>query len=232
MSTMPEFNFVGFEPTDTPSLTYLGGKPSLRSDESYPTTPDGQPWVFFAQVDLSTVPVDQIDVVTFPHEGLLQFFTAPDDLYGMNIDNYSEPDKGSLTLVRLISTDDLTDDYDVEPTDQYSPLNQPEARVYLEPVVKKSEPFGGTNEREDALDDNVDDDDAPWPDSPLYFGSCPAFTQQDFRGDDNPYQVFAGSDSGEHVMWGDSGIASWWLVDTETVAADTLTDAFIYWDCY
>lgn len=232
MSTMPEFNFVGFEPTDSPSLSFLGGKPSLRSGETYPTTPSGDPWVFFAQVDLSTVPVDHIDAVDFPAEGLLQFFTAPDDLYGMNLANYSEPDKGTTTLVRLLATDDLTDDYDFEAGDQYSPLNQPDERVYLEPVAKTSEPFGGTREREDALDDDVDDDDAPWPDSPLYFGACPAFTQEDFRGEDNPYQIFAGSDSGEHVMWGDSGIAGWWLVDDDSVNAESLADAFIYWDCY
>ncbi len=74
---------VEFSLTDTPTITWqskVGGLPYLPQDFDYPTTSDGEPLAFLAQINFADMP----SLPDFPTQGILQFFIANDDLYGLN----------------------------------------------------------------------------------------------------------------------------------------------------
>ncbi|MEK4025961.1 YwqG family protein [Sporosarcina sp. FSL W7-1283] len=57
----------------------LGGCPYLKNSEDYPTDQVGKPMLFLAQINLSDI--GELDEL--PKKGLLQFFVANDDMYGL-----------------------------------------------------------------------------------------------------------------------------------------------------
>ncbi len=71
-------------PQLTPTVfdSKFGGLPYWDMSKPYPTSPDGKKMILLAQINF-----DKSDVKEpLPQSGMLQFFIAPDDVYGMNFD--------------------------------------------------------------------------------------------------------------------------------------------------
>lgn len=61
----------------------VGGLPYLPRGVAYPTTPEGKPLFFLAQLNFADMP----PLPPFPEAGIVQFYIDDDDLYGMDLDN-------------------------------------------------------------------------------------------------------------------------------------------------
>lgn len=80
----------------------FGGKPYLPKEMDYPTKSDSTPLVLLAQINLADVAVnDQL-----PKQGMLSFFIAGDDLYGLDFDNRLNQDGFRVLYFENIITDE------------------------------------------------------------------------------------------------------------------------------
>jgi len=61
----------------------VGGIPYMPKGAEWPNAADGEPMIFLAQVNCAELEA----LPDFPHTGLLQFFTAADDMMGVDFDN-------------------------------------------------------------------------------------------------------------------------------------------------
>ncbi|WP_342515292.1 YwqG family protein [Sporosarcina sp. FSL K6-1522] len=73
-------NEISFKREETkPWDSKLGGCPYLRNNKEYPTDQIGKPMLFLAQINLE----DLENLDELPEKGLLQFFVANDDMFGL-----------------------------------------------------------------------------------------------------------------------------------------------------
>ncbi len=61
----------------------VGGVPYLPLDATYPVDSNGKPLALLAQLNFAEIP----NLPDFPNQGILQFYIAAVDLYGMNFDD-------------------------------------------------------------------------------------------------------------------------------------------------
>ncbi len=66
----------------------FGGVPYWDLKLEYPTDKKGNPMILLAQMNLEGLePLDNGDGIELPHSGMLQFFLAADDIFGIDFDN-------------------------------------------------------------------------------------------------------------------------------------------------
>lgn len=73
-------------PTDRRASKF-GGQPYWPASMSYPQSASGEPLLLMAQFNLSEFPAEQVGL---PSTGILQFFFAPDDLWGLDTDHHPD----------------------------------------------------------------------------------------------------------------------------------------------
>ena len=101
----------------------IGGVPYFPKTMEYPRgKSEDQPLVLLAQINLSDLP----DLPDFPHEGILQFFIAGDDLYGMGVDGLDVQDD-----FRIIYHKEIISDISQLMTAEDIPQNSGEDEIYL-----------------------------------------------------------------------------------------------------
>lgn len=215
----------GFHTTNDASGTFAGGAPYLQPDETeYPKATDGTPYQLLFQIDLSTVPVKQIDELKFlPESGYLQFFVPhDDDLFGMSFDNVEQ----SSGMVRHIPSDAIDPVATIPPNSVGdTPLRFPNVRTFYTGNIITVNP-DPSDEIYGEQEDGTESESYP----EFYLGGFPAFTQYDFRvgtGYENA-KLLLGSQSGNVVEWGDTGDAGFWLPQN----SENIAETFLYWDCY
>lgn len=79
----------------------VGGQPYLPLETAYPKDSEGQPLALLAQINLAEMPA----LPDFPAQGILQFYIAADDLYGMNFD-----DQQAQSGFRVLYFENVTED--------------------------------------------------------------------------------------------------------------------------
>ena len=71
----------------------FGGNPYLPPGTEYPTDVEGQPLFLLAQINCSDLPpLHDTPLSDFPTQGILQFYIADDDLYGLDPEQPTTPD--------------------------------------------------------------------------------------------------------------------------------------------
>ena len=107
----------------------MGGIPYFPKDMEYPfcrsKSNSGKPMKLIAQLNFEKIP----HIEDFPEKGILQFFTATDDLYGMNFDDLTAQDDFRVIYHENIITDEslLMTAEDIpafEDDDFYCPLDE------------------------------------------------------------------------------------------------------------
>jgi len=85
--------YVKIELTDNNEPTWwqskFGGFPYMPKDFDYPKSNDGEYLHLLAQINLAEVP----NIESLPGKGILQFYLADDEIWGLNEDNANSPDK-------------------------------------------------------------------------------------------------------------------------------------------
>lgn len=222
----------------------LGGPVWLPSGHEWPLGANGRPMHFLAQVDFAEfTPPDP----AFPDKGLLQVFIGRSDVYGINFDDMRQGDF-ALLFHEGIASGSLhqqpPESYEGEEFD-YTPFSgdirakgmvlKPHAYSdILTPSEWTAEVF-----LEKFYGHNLEDMDGWFDDlyerRTLYHhvGGYPAFTQADPRRDErySDYDVvLLQLTTDEHMMWGDSGEATFFIRRADLEARD-FSQVLYTWDC-
>lgn len=222
--------------------TRIGGPVWLRDGEAWPTSADGAPLEFVAQVDFAELP----PLPDFPATGVLQFFVGRDDLFGAEFD---DPARGSA---RVLWRPGALEDGRLHPhpalaDDETSPFGRgnvrdaglslagqpaehllPSSDWRIEERLKGQLRRPGIDQVEDLLE--AEDDGAPLR---HHVGGHPVFTQYDFRepGRFSDYdRTLLRLTSDSNLLWGDCGEAVF-LVRQRDLLAQDFSSVIFYWDC-
>ncbi|MCQ2554599.1 MAG: DUF1963 domain-containing protein [Clostridia bacterium] len=233
----------------------IGGYPYWEKDKEYPVNSKGDKLVLLCQINFNDEKIPEGSLL--PDKGLLQFYIDTDSLMGLNFDDQTKQD--GFRIVYFPEFDESITQADVllmglpantEMKDSNLPTEK-EYGIYLEEGVDS------ISSSEESFDDEVrkaiEELYSDYTDSPVYrvlgnecydelftlltgFGSkmlgCPGFTQSDPRDDyDMHLTTLLQLDSEEDMMWGDSGIANFFIDPMDLQKLD-FSDVIYNWDCY
>ena len=125
----PEF---GLSITDSK----FGGEPYLPTGTDYPSDADGQPLFLLAQINCADLPsmegtpLGGTPLSDFPRQGMLQFYIADDDLYGMDTDNPTEPGYFQVRYFPQVDPNNCIKDFSFLPEFEDMPLEETYALTF------------------------------------------------------------------------------------------------------
>lgn len=220
----------------------LAHYPCIPKGYKYPVDRDGNYLFPLAQINCSELPT----LGTFPTSGYLQFYIGTDELYGMSFD---ENIPGSFKVL-YFTEDELT-----EVEEDMSFLNDTLSYEYKPVFCPHSLQFSLKTEYIGCYDYNGDGNPYMTSDKlgELYpaiadelseyvyehfcytghkLGGYAYFTQADPRGngDIDDYILLFQVDTDEQIMWGDSGVANFFIHPDDLIARD-FSKVYYQWDC-
>jgi uncharacterized protein YwqG len=196
-------------PTDDARASKLGGIPYRPTRGRHDQLLARDATVFIAQLRCDELPPALHDHYGFPREGLLQFWIGKRDL----IDGVGERSDGSVCLYYPRCDDPQLAGWAPSFDTEHSPLEAPGiGKQLLLEANTETMPSNGY----DAAGHKV-------------AGYC-AFTQDDPRSTDDPMVSLLQLDSDAAIMWGDTGIAHWFLREAE-LRSYAFSKTRFYWDC-
>ena len=219
----------------------LGGRPWWPRSREYPRGTDGAPLFLLIQVNFAELPA----LAPFPRRGLLQMFVAPDDLFGMNLDDPRVPSGFQCIYHDDVSaTPDTTSAPRKLPGGAHLPLETP-----LEPLAltfqldqmvvdltdyRFARLLPRIAEDEDLLEAYAEwtSDEAAAP--AIRIGGYPTFTQEDPRSSRRNPDIgditLLTIDTTTGIMWGDAGVAQFLMHAADLERRDFSRVAY-NWDC-
>ncbi len=225
LKPMPSLGFTIKAQDTTIFDSKIGGMPYWPKDLVYPKDTDGNKMVLLAQLNFSNLP----HVENFPTKGILQFFIANDDCYGVNFDDYTEQstfkvvyheniveDENKLLKPYIIQYNDLpfNRDYLLVPEE----VSEMKADLYdyrfNDIFIKEynkdhEEKIESVYDLED-IDPIYERNDRP----SVFIGGYPIFTQDDPREYESNlkdcnivlFECDSYTEDDVDIMWGDCGI--------------------------
>lgn len=226
----------------------FGGIPYIPRKQAIPTNKDGQCYRFLAQIRMDDLPKQQIG---FPHEGMLQFWLANDELFGLDGDYeviyYSDIDE-------TVTQEDIKNkNFIIDEDDTFFPIQDEFGLSFIlemEAMTIADYQFDETfikiwNEEypQIALETYMDLEDSQVDMIYDVFSECghrmggyPYFTQSDMRENDmQDYQVLllqidTDEVEGKEIIWGDCGVANFFMTQKDLENLD-FSKVFFTWDC-
>lgn len=232
-------------PSDNLSIrqSKFGHYPCLPKGFSYPTDVHGNYLYPLAQINFSEVP--HLD--NFPESGYLQFYIGADDVYGLNFD---DPHLNNFKVLFFEESEVKT------PEDNFDFLDEGLNMEYV-PVYKSHElsfdlqteyvglqDLQGENgslfnlydilERYPSIEKEIENAAYPvFSGEGHKLGGYAYFTQSDPRAEIKAirnYALLFQMDSDQEIMWGDSGVANF-FIGLDDLAKKDFTKVFYTWDC-
>jgi uncharacterized protein YwqG len=240
--------YLAIEPELVSETTWtqskFGGLPYLPQNVAYPKTPDGDFLFLLAQINFAEVP----PLENFPQQGILQFYIASDDLYGMDFDNMNQQDGFRVLYFSEVSdrSENLTTDFSFLPQPDDLPLEY--GVNYRLDFTVKTAPIGVFDYQFDAIFkpefadrseeeywDFVEEYEEFFEVGSHQIGGYPYFTQSDPRenlASEETYHLLLQIDStdDDKLMWGDAGIGNFFIKLSALKNLD-FTDVLYNWDC-
>ena len=232
----------------TPLQSKFGGEPYWLKADDYPTSQNGDPLRLLAQINFSEI---EQSIPNFPTTGILQFFVAEDDVYGLNFEDGTNQDTFRIVYHEMIKLDQekwQTDFPDFE-NRGYFPIEKESAiffKVSDEIVAATDYRFNLITGVDQLLESGKDEDyDAHDEMMEEYFkiasgqgsklGGYPFFTQEDPRayGDYPTFDTLLlqiDTDDDLNIMWGDAGVANFFIVSEDLKKRD-FSKVLYNWDC-
>lgn len=233
------FTIAG-EPAASPVASRIGGRPLLPPGRTWPLDLHGNSMVFLAQINFAEVP----PLPDFPDSGLLLFFIATDDYFGMNA--HHEGDDVRIIYVADFSTAALADQpLRTGQTPFRIPQAQTEGRAIAFVPVAQMTPWGDDWRIDDkwpgwwarsgdtnfaGLVDEASEQVVP----DAYIGGTPCVVGGDPRAEPgwSGYdRVLLRIGSDEPLMWGDAGAACFFIRRADLLARNFSRVRFS-WDQY
>jgi uncharacterized protein YwqG len=233
---------LGQEIEPGPHGCHVGGRVWIPQGEAWPTTSDGAPLQFLAQLDFADLP----PLADFPRSGVVQFFTGADDLYGANFDDLFV---GAFRVIWRPAPDAagaLMESPQAE--EDYSPLSrklrQASRRLVPKPATMLPSAYSADvgAYAPAVLDRPGSDAIVNWMDGHEnanrevhHVGGYPGTTQDDFRRETRYasldrvlLQLWSETDGS--IMWGDMGQGSFTISQAD-LRAQRFDRVAFHWDC-
>ena len=219
-----------------PTGSRVGGLAFVTDDYPEPRDSNGGRMIFLAQLNLAKLP----PLEGYPTEGLLQFFIADDDLLGLDYEKLAGG-SGSF-VVRLIPASELGRGRLAEASQsEYTPVSGGYFTVNGVLYDQLPNPKDKDFEVATGLDWYSEDPEFEvmfdylyeFPQS-VYGAGWAMFTQEDPRDSDSElellFQLDYEVDNGVQVMFGDGGVANFFIT-REDLAQRNFHNAAYNWDC-
>ncbi|MEG4943457.1 DUF1963 domain-containing protein [Microcoleus sp. F4-D5] len=230
----------------------FGGFPYLPKGFEYPKTCDGKYLFLLAQLNFDEIP----PLDGFPDRGILQFYIADDDLYGLNLDNSANADNHTIEDRFKImyfpqpdfQVENIITNYDFLPEPEYFPVQG----CYGLQFTKKYAPISthdyqfpellGGEIHELFMNHEIEDEYLEISQPVGHkIGGYPDFTQEDvrkYRSNSEQKQkpdillLQMDTDCNETVdiMWGDSGVGNFFIDELALRELD-FSEVLYNWDC-
>jgi uncharacterized protein YwqG len=228
-------------------ISKVGGRAYWPRGQRYPTGADGRALYLLAQIDFAQVPATD----GYPNHGLLQFYIADTDSYGMNFDGgMNEAALSRQRDYRVVYWPDTQADPEAMtlPPSNLLPHDPDKPRrmvfsVETELLTLEDHRFDGLfagnayaaiesyatahDLDQDALHEALSE---RFRGSGHKLGGYPFFTQTDPRSD-GALELLFQLDTDEQMMWGDSGIGGFFIAPADLARAD-FSRVMYNWDCY
>lgn len=223
----------------------IGGKPYLPMDAEYPCSTRaetaGEPLVLLCQLNLEQFP----GYCDMPPKGILQFFIAPDGVYGMSDDRVTQDD------FRVVYYEEIIHDrtkLKEPPRISYDPDDVPFHKelkltyhVTSKPMSDLSDDFNAVYQKAlsetgiKLTDDEFCDVTNALTDLATYSGWCKnlVYNQGNPRPEKYPellLQIDSDCSGKTGIMWGDAGTAHFFIAPEKLKARD-FTQVYYQWDC-
>lgn len=221
--------------------TKLGGNPYWPKNDEFPTH-KGDPMMFLAQLNFSELPKLQ----GFPTSGLLQFFCRTWEDWGKKDivsvvyhENILDEDDMLTDIPKSSLADDyppITGMYMVNPKQEEIPMGIPDDKfvetimpifnsIFDEKLEKPADVWSNPNMRK--ISDMIQNHN----NGGTRIGGHPYFTQNDPRGNDDEVLLLQ-LDSEAGMMWGDCGIANFFISKSDLASKKFKGNVMFTWDCY
>lgn len=230
----------------------IGGEPYLPLDTAYPVDTNGNPLALLAQFNFAEIP----SLPNFPDQGILQFYIAADDLYGMNFDDQQQQSGFKVLYFDQVIADaaQLKQDFSELEFDEdaYLPFTGQysiEFNLTSQPIslgdfafapkilgVEELYDFEDRFEGGDFEDDFIEPYDEVASASGHRLGGYPYFTQTDPRQYNEKVQDYVllfqldTDDAENEIMWGDSGVGNF-FIHPEDLKNRDFSKVLYNWDC-
>lgn len=230
----------------------IGGEPYLPLDTAYPVDSNGNPLALLAQFNFAEIP----SLPNFPDQGILQFYIAADDLYGMNFDDQQQQSGFKVLYFDQVIADaaQLKQDFSELEFDEdaYLPFTGQysiEFNLTSQPIslgdfafapkilaVEELYDFEDRFEGGDFEDDFIEPYDEVASASGHRLGGYPYFTQTDPRQYNEKVQDYVllfqldTDDAENEIMWGDSGVGNF-FIHPEDLKNRDFSKVLYNWDC-
>ncbi|SDI05012.1 Uncharacterized protein YwqG [Vibrio xiamenensis] len=222
----------------------FGGKPYWPKNMSYPETESGNKLILIAQLNFEELP----QLEGFPHTGILQFFIANNQYYGMDIDRSVEEIISSHDGYQVIyhpvidnNQSHLTQDLPQAEPENYLPLSREHRLIAtLDREIPSPEdfryekyvgdPFEHGDELGHFLYDNLSSEGSK-------VGGYAHFTQEDPRiyGRYDDWVLLFQMDSeylsDVDITWGDLGVCNF-FIEKDALRNRDFSRVWYNWDCY
>jgi uncharacterized protein YwqG len=221
----------------------FGGDPYWPASRPYPLDEDGKPMYLLAQLNFSQMP----KLEGYPEQGLLQFYTAADSMYGLNFDHPTEQknfrvvyfentEAPALDQFDFLNEEDRRDALPVERPMQlsftldtdyfsYNDVRLPEER--LGEVMTGLTPGKDYQSMEDELT-------KAYPDNGHKIGGYAYFTQtdprEDYAGTSDWILLLQIDSQGSDICWGDYGVGNFFIHPDDLKRKD-FSRVLYNWDC-
>ncbi len=242
-------NYVQIDPGLTKSK--FGGVPFLLDASAYPKAKNGRDLILIAQLNFAEIP----HLEDFPSDGILQFFIADDELYGLNFEHQNVQDGFRVIYhpANVVDTNKAITNYPWPKPKEYFIFDNSVAlgNSAFELTFELAEaPISPVDFRfEGFLEESIWDmpkDVSNWywalADTNSHkIGGYSFFTQDDPRIFEKKYRPYTTqllemnseydpTNKKAEIMWGDMGVANF-LIKPENLKNLDFSDVMYTWDC-
>ncbi|MBS4207360.1 YwqG family protein [Bacillus sp. FJAT-50079] len=230
----------------TRQASKFSGEPYWLEADAYPTSKNGDPLRLLAQINFNEI---EVAIPNYPTKGILQFFVANDDVYGLDFDDMTNQDTFRVIYHEKVESDQskwMTEFPSFENDDDF-PIEK-ECTLsfeHFEEIVSGSDyRFNAITQADQLLEnENYEAYDEM---AEAYFelasgqgskiGGYPFFTQEDPRayGDYPTFDTLLlqiDTEDSLNIMWGDSGVANFFIAEEDLRKRD-FSKILYNWDCY
>ncbi|MEG5065139.1 DUF1963 domain-containing protein [Microcoleus sp. B3-A4] len=230
----------------------FGGFPYLPKGFEYPKTCDGKYLFLLAQLNFDEIP----PLDGFPDRGILQFYIADDDLYGLNLDNSANADNHTIEdKFKIIyfpqpdfKVENIITNYDFLPKPEAFPVDGCCSLQFTKkyaPISTNDYQFTellGSEIDELFMNHEIEDEYREISHSFGHkIGGYPYFTQDDVRKYSSTseqkqkldillFQMDSDGNDTVQIIWGDSGVGNFFSDESALRELD-FSEVLYNWDC-
>jgi uncharacterized protein YwqG len=230
----------------------FGGFPYLPKGFEYPKTPDGKYLFLLAQLNFDEIP----SLDGFPDRGILQFYIADDDFYGLDLGNWADVDNPTaedrfkimyfpqpdFQVENIITTYDFLPEPELFPVHGCCGLQFTKKSAPISTIDYQFTELLGEEINELFMNHEIEDEYREISHSFGHkIGGYPYFTQDDVRKyssnsdqiqkpDILLFQMDTDCNETVDIMWGDSGVGNF-FIDESALRELDFSKVLYNWDC-